>query len=234
MSFTDWFSPPQEINVDRVGELMQNKYVDQMGDRATSIMNPNSALNQALKNQLQSSIQSNQYTQNRINKANFAQSGIGGQSGIISQLAERGADEANETFSDHWKKMMNQNFQTSNQLLGQAGGLQNTINDAQTSAYGQNITNTNNYNSAMAGNVIQGGMSLAMMMCDKRVKKDIKPVGKIKTKTGEKVGLYNFKYKWSNKNVTGVMAQDVEKVNPKAVKKGKNGLKFVDMKELFG
>ena len=85
----------------------------------------------------------------------------------------------------------------------------------------------------MAGNAIGMGTTM-MMMCDARVKKDIKPMGKVKTKNGEKVGLYNFKYKWADKEITGVMAQDVEKVVPKAVKKGKNGLKFVDMKELFG
>ena len=73
-------------------------------------------------------------------------------------------------------------------------------------------------------------------MCDARMKKNIKKVGKIKMKNGKTTGLYEFSYKSSKKNKThlGVIAQDVERNNPKAVKKGKNGLKYVYPQEVFG
>ena len=225
------FGPPEEINVDKIQELMNNKYQDQMGERSASIMDPNSALNQALKQQLTQSVDQSTYTQNRLNKQNFAQSGMSGQSGIQAQLAERGQATATGQVSDHWKNMVQNNMQQSNQLLTGAAGLEQKTGDTMASAYGQNITNSNNYKAALAGNVMQAG---ALVMCDARVKKDIKQVGRVKTKSGKSVGLFNFKYKWADKDVTGVMAQDVERKHPKAVKKGKNGLKFVDMKELFG
>ena len=52
------------------------------------------------------------------------------------------------------------------------------------------------------------------------MKKNIKKVGNIKMKNGKPTGLYEFSYKSSKKNKKhlGVMAQDVERNNPKAVK----------------
>jgi len=58
-----------------------------------------------------------------------------------------------------------------------------------------------------------GGAALPLMFSDRRLKTDIKKVGK----TGEGLPIYTYKYKGDNKTQMGVMAQDVEKKTPKAV-----------------
>ncbi len=67
---------------------------------------------------------------------------------------------------------------------------------------------------------------------DRRVKKDIKPVGKLE---GHK--LYEYRYKDEPADApkhTGVMAQEVEKKRPDAVLKNENGIRMVDYGSLFG
>ena len=94
----------------------------------------------------------------------------------------------------------------------------------------QNILNANaatqqaraSYSSGLfsgLGGVAQGVGSAAaaaipFMMSDKRLKTDIEKVGK----TDAGLPIYTYKYKGDNKTQMGVMAQDVEKKTPKAVK----------------
>ena len=119
------------------------------------------------------------------------------------------------------------NLQGSNELLGQASQQDMLARDASVSAYGQNITNRNNYNSAMASTVMQGVGLLAM--CDGKMKENIKKIGNVKISNGKKVPIYKGR---KNKK-TNVIAQDVQQVMPEAVKKGKNGLLYVNMSTLF-
>jgi hypothetical protein len=69
-----------------------------------------------------------------------------------------------------------------------------------------------------------GGFS-AFFPSDKRLKTDIKKVGK--TEGG--LPIYTYKYKGDNRTQMGVMAQDVEKKTPKAVREV-GGFKAVDYK----
>ena len=94
----------------------------------------------------------------------------------------------------------------------------------------QNIVNANaanaqaraSYSSGLfsgLGGIAQGVGSAAaaaipFMMSDKRLKTDIEKVGR----TDAGLPIYTYKYKGDNKTQMGVMAQDVEKKNPKAVK----------------
>jgi hypothetical protein len=64
-----------------------------------------------------------------------------------------------------------------------------------------------------------GGMSgfaaaAPLMLSDRRLKTDIEKVGE----TNAGLPIYTYKYKGDNKTQMGVMAQDVEKKTPKAVK----------------
>ena len=69
-----------------------------------------------------------------------------------------------------------------------------------------------------------GGMGLQFaMMSDRRLKTDIKRVGT----TDGGLPIYTYKYKGQNTTQMGVMAQDVEKVNPDAVAEF-NGFKAVN------
>jgi hypothetical protein len=73
------------------------------------------------------------------------------------------------------------------------------------------------------GNVV----SAAVKKSDRNSKTNIKKVGK--TKSG--LPIYTFKYKGENQTQMGVMAQDVEKKNPKAVGLI-NGIKGVDYSKI--
>ena len=81
----------------------------------------------------------------------------------------------------------------------------------------------------MIGGIGQGllqGAGMALAFSDKRMKKEIKPLGKSGSVLGLK--MYSYKYKGDDKQRIGVMAQDVQKVLPEAVEevdyKGKKRL----------
>lgn len=61
-------------------------------------------------------------------------------------------------------------------------------------------------------NMVGMGLGALAYFSDKRLKRDIKPVGKFKDYT-----VYLFKYLWDDIVHLGVMAQDVLKINPDAV-----------------
>ncbi|MGL4488502.1 MAG: tail fiber domain-containing protein [Rhizobiaceae bacterium] len=72
---------------------------------------------------------------------------------------------------------------------------------------------------------LMGGIASLFALSDKRAKTDIKEVG----------GLYEYRYKGDpkGKKRIGVMAQEVEKIKPKAVRKRPDGMKEVNYGELF-
>lgn len=71
-------------------------------------------------------------------------------------------------------------------------------------------------------------MALASMYSDKRVKEDIKKVGK----TDEGMPIYTYKYKGSPKTQMGVMAQDVKKKKPSALGPVLGGMMTVDYSKI--
>jgi len=73
------------------------------------------------------------------------------------------------------------------------------------------------------GNV--AGAAVPLMFSDRRLKTDIEKVGE----TNKGLPIYTYKYKGDNTTQMGVMAQDVEKKTPKAVKEV-GGFKAVDYK----
>lgn len=75
----------------------------------------------------------------------------------------------------------------------------------------------------MQGAGAAGGLGALFALSDKRVKTNIKRVGK----TDGGLPVYTYKYKGSNTTQMGVMAQDVEKKKPNAVKEF-GGLKAVN------
>lgn len=87
---------------------------------------------------------------------------------------------------------------------------------------------------ALTGNVLGGlfGLGAAgIMASDKRVKEDIKPVGKL---MGQNLYEYSYKGKFDDgQRHIGVMAQEVEKKRPDAVVEGGDGIKRVDYGRLF-
>lgn len=78
------------------------------------------------------------------------------------------------------------------------------------------------------GGLFAGGANSAfngiMSLSDARAKDDKKKIGE----TEDGLGIYSFKYKGSPKTQIGLMAQDVKKKKPGAVKKTPSGLMAVD------
>lgn len=128
-------------------------------------------------------------------------------------------------------------------LLGSGTGVQQPTytNTPQTGVNGtdvigatalsQNAAN-NNYNqqvgsrNALIG-ALAGAAGTAAYASDIRLKRNIRRVGKI-----GRYNAYTYNYKWSPKREIGVMAQEVMKINPKAVFTMPNGYLAVDYSQL--
>lgn len=173
----------------------------------------------------------NQNTTTAANNALQDQTFNAQQAKINAQNAER-ANYLKEQYA-----LRNQNV---NEVIGIASGAQvNNPNFVPTQ--GQSIPNVDyagivqkNYENQVAAynqkqansGAILGGLAGLFSLSDKTAKKDIKKVG----------GLYEYRYKGEGKSAPkriGVMAQEVEKVRPGAVRKGADGKKRVNYGALF-
>jgi hypothetical protein len=72
------------------------------------------------------------------------------------------------------------------------------------------------------------GADLESTVSDIRVKEDIAEVGRLPNG----LGLYRYRYLWSAETYVGVMAQEVEDVEPEAVVRGTDGYLRVDYARL--
>ena len=75
-----------------------------------------------------------------------------------------------------------------------------------------------NYNSA----------ATILLFSDIRLKRDVALVGR----RDDGLGLYSFKYLWSDTTYVGVMAQEVQATRPDAVVQGRGGYLLVDYRRL--
>jgi hypothetical protein len=89
------------------------------------------------------------------------------------------------------------------------------MNAARMNASAMNQSGTMGMIGGIGSGLLQGAGMAAMAFSDKRMKKDIKPLGK----AGSVLGLtaYEYKYKGEDEKRVGFMAQDVKKVLPEAV-----------------
>ena len=224
------YSKPKKIDPNKIYGMLKSDYTTQLDNYAAELMDPRSAYNQsALQDATRASADAS-YNTNRINRMNMAASGMGGQSGIIQQNASDTINKNVGNVQESWLNKLKNNFTAA---IGITQGNQQADIQARqgmAQAYGQNITNENNWSGAMAGNVMGAGMAL---LCDANMKENIKPIGRVKTKNGKQTGLYEFNYIGSTKKKRGIIAQDVRNVVPDAVFKGKNGKLYVNLEKLF-
>jgi len=142
-----------------------------------------------------------------LNMAGGLQQGAGGLFGQAGNLGMAGASlgQANNQFNASQANQMalaNMNAQNQATQFGLEGNYQSAFNR-------QGRTDD------MLNNVLSAGATIApyLMFSDKRIKHDIKQVG-----YQGRYPVYTYKYNHApNTEFTGVMAQDVEKINPKAV-----------------
>lgn len=229
-----WFSSPAKIDPNKVMDMARSPYQEEQYNWSKNLMSNDPGKNpmlNAFQNQYKQNATDTLYTQNRINKRNAMSNPFEFNPNQLSATNDA-------TYVDIMGQLTNQTNQKQQELFGQGAGMlgQSVQNDMSVrkmgaEAYGQNVTNKNNYNAAMAGGVMSLAGS-AISLCDRRVKKDISRVGHIKMANGHKTGLYKFKYKKNNKPGIGVIAQDVERTFPTAIIKDKQGLRYVDYRKL--
>ena len=241
---------PKDIDPNVVYDMGTSPFNAEIYQRSQDFIDVNSDMNQDYLSNLTTAAQDNTYVANRLGKQNLAASGMGNQAGMLNELVQKNTADANVGVQQNFENYMRNQYGTSNQLLNQATANDMAVRDNMVSAYGQNITNENNWMAAMAGNVTKmsggigdtvkklgGGVGLqaaGYLLCDASMKENIKPIGKAKTKSGAHVGIYSYNYKGRDKKRTGVIAQNVRKTHPEHVKKGKNGKLYVNIKGLFG
>ena len=236
-----YMAKPKPIDPNKVMELGTSPYNAEMYDRSLDMLDINSDMNQDYLTEMTTAAADNTYVANRMAKQNLNAQGMGGQAGILNQLINKNMTDSNVSVQDNFNKYMRNNIAGSNSLLGQVTQNDMAVRDNAVSAYGQNITNKNNWMASMAGNVTKTSDDMAKMitqvgsmaMCDANMKENIKKVGVAKAKDGKKVNIFEYNYKGSDKKNTGVVAQDLRKTHPKAIHKGKNGKLYVKMNEVF-
>ena len=91
------------------------------------------------------------------------------------------------------------------------------------SSWQQNQASAQNAQNSQYAQIASALAMAAMSYSDERVKKDIKKVGK----TDKGLPIYTYKYKGDERTHMGVMAQELEKAKPDAVKTV-GGIKMVD------
>ena len=126
-------------------------------------------------------------------------------------------------------------FPANNPSIGYLGDTGNWVSGI-TGALNSFLSTNNEKNAQdkqFLGQIIQGlgkGLGGGMAMSDKRLKENIKAVGKLDN--GLTVYLFNFK--GQDVPQIGLIAQEVQKVIPEAVKEGKDGYLRVDYKLATG
>lgn len=105
-------------------------------------------------------------------------------------------------------------------------GLINQNYSQQQQNYQTQLTQQN----ALLGGVFGLGAAGVYKYSDKRLKKNIKRIGK----TNDGQNLYSYKYKGSDEPQIGLMAQEVEKKRPDAVKTMPSGYKAVNYDKALG
>jgi hypothetical protein len=163
-----------------------------------------------------------------------------GNSDQLNQLALTGRSQAYNEARDQYtlpvntitallsgSQVQNPNFVNTPQSQIPTTDVGGLINQDYQNRYNAYNSQMQQWNSVMGGLMGMGGKLISLS--DKRAKKDIKKVGEV-----DGLGLYDFKYKGSDKKVTGLMAQDVERKKPDAVFTGRDGLKRVDYGKALG
>jgi hypothetical protein len=111
------------------------------------------------------------------------------------------------------------------------GAMRAQTGFAQDQANATNAQNANTQNGAFG--LLGTGIQAASMFgfSDRRLKKNIRRVG---TMHKGKINVYEFEYRGSDKREIGVMADEVKKVYPEAVKRHVSGYLMVNYSKLLG
>lgn len=227
----------QNANNMQMGNAAQQQ---QFGQNQSQLQANNSAQQQSYTqaaNNTQLANSANQQMYQNQNTATGANNALQDQNFNVQQAKIDAQNKERANYLNEQYALRNQNV---NEVLGVASGSQ-VSSPTFVPTQGQSIPTVDyaglvqqNYQNQMGGynasqantGAILGGLASMFSLSDEDAKKDIKKVG----------GLYEYRYKGEGKNAPkriGVMAQEVEKVRPNAVRKGPDGLRRVNYGELF-
>lgn len=154
-----------------------------------------------------------QQNQNRALQAAGMLPGMAGmQFNALDAMREAGKDRQGQEQQEISAKILKDQQGKSQQL----SALQNYLS-LMSGVGGQfgSQTSTQSQNTGLMGMLGFGLQAAPLLFSDRRLKEDIKRVGE----TDEGLGIFTYKYKGNPTTHMGVMAQDVQKVKPDAVKK---------------
>lgn len=170
----------------------------------------------------------NAYTQQQNNTFNKLQTVAGSGQNAAANLGSLGSSVAGQIGSN----TIGAGNATAAGQVGASNALGSGVSNLAQMAFLQQLqTPSSSSGSGADGSAgVAGLLDGGGILSDRRAKTDIKEVGE----TDNGLPVYSYRMKGSDKTQIGLMADDVEKVNPKAVKKGKDGLKRVNyMKALM-
>lgn len=163
----------------------------------------------------------------------------------LSRLEQQENDAYNQLLLTGRGQAVSEQLAEDNQRLGQLSALlsggqvetpnfrANSISGAPTTDVASIIANNDQQrmnawqqNQAAIGSTLSGLGGL-FSLSDERAKTDKEKIGE----TEDGMGIYSFKYKGSPKTEIGLMAQEVSRKRPGAVRKGRNGLMHVNYEE---
>jgi hypothetical protein len=155
------------------------------------------------------------------------------QAEIGKSQARAGANLANQLEGNLYN-MQQQQYQNAMQALGLPISYGNFLQGVAMNAprmASVNQTTTEPIWTDWIAPALQAGSTAAMILSDKRAKKDIKKIGEVKG-----VNIYEFKYKpefnKGDETTVGVIAQEIENLIPNSVKE-LDGLKHVNYNKVF-
>lgn len=188
--------------------------------------------NTGYQNALQTAQQ--QYQQNPMNAAYaLGNLGIQGQNAALAgaqaqigagTLQQQTQQAANQAAYQQYAQQQAYPFQTAQWLAGMTSGLGPLLGSYTSGTSTQQGPQPNQWNQIAGLGLTAAGLFLS----DERAKEDIHKVGEL----SDGQAIYRYRYKGSPQWQIGLIAQEVERENPDAVRQaGVGGMKFVDMKE---
>ena len=250
----DLFGPPDKIEPTKIQDIATSPHQKELANLANQwTQDPTSSARfQNQENIVREQTADQLFAQNLIAQRNREQTGGNvnqtnmQQQGFASKLFDQGRDALTGFADTLYDKGTN--------LLQNVAQMDTTVRSKMSDAYSNNVNNLNNWKAATAGNImgiagegmgwLTGGagktgdmkgfgslLQLSNFVSDGRLKKNVVPIGKTKLSNGKSVNIYKYIWKHNNKPGHGVIAQEVQKVNPDAVNKIK-GILHVDYKML--
>lgn len=195
----------------------------QQGASNVGVGTTNAGLTEQMLSRMLGGANATEGLQNQQLQVAGAQNTMGGQQ-TAQQQAQLNANKnmwlMSMLYPQQLAQLMNQTIATGTKGLPSTGETVKTAPD--NSGMGLLGALGGNFLGGAGGDLLADGAM--MMMSDENVKEDIVPVGELYDGTN----VYHFKYKGDPKPQIGVMAQEVEKVNPTAVREI-GGIKHVDI-----